>query len=280
MYSALKRDGVPLYKLARRGIEVERAARDIEIGRLELTARGTDAIDFARRVLEGHLRAGARRRPRARARHGRPLESCAGPRSAPSGWTMRTPSRRWRPCRRCRSCRSATALAGLRAFTLRARGARPAAAGPAGAAASACRRRRPGEAALVVGRRRDGGGAGRRRAGRAGAWRACSRCDAAPGDLRALLYKPEPRVRRRVLNVKREERKQRGRDGSAPGAYREIVQTNRRHETDTGSPEVQIALLTIASTYLTEHFKAHARITIPVAGCSSSWASAGGCSTT
>ena len=28
MYSALKRDGVPLYKLARRGIEVEREARD------------------------------------------------------------------------------------------------------------------------------------------------------------------------------------------------------------------------------------------------------------
>lgn len=31
MYSALKRDGQPLYKLARAGIEVERAARDIEI---------------------------------------------------------------------------------------------------------------------------------------------------------------------------------------------------------------------------------------------------------
>jgi tRNA pseudouridine55 synthase len=31
MYSALKRDGQPLYKLARAGIEVERAARNIEI---------------------------------------------------------------------------------------------------------------------------------------------------------------------------------------------------------------------------------------------------------
>jgi tRNA pseudouridine55 synthase len=31
MYSALKRDGQPLYKLARAGIEVERAAREIEL---------------------------------------------------------------------------------------------------------------------------------------------------------------------------------------------------------------------------------------------------------
>ena len=38
---------------------------------------------------------------------------------------------------------------------------------------------------------------------------------------------------------------------------REIVQTNRRHETDTGSPEVQVALLTNRITYLTEHFKVH-----------------------
>ena len=35
MYSALKRDGVPLYKLARRGTEVERKARRITIGTLE-----------------------------------------------------------------------------------------------------------------------------------------------------------------------------------------------------------------------------------------------------
>ena len=30
-----------------------------------------------------------------------------------------------------------------------------------------------------------------------------------------------------------------------------------RHEGDTGSPEVQIALLTERITYLTEHFKTH-----------------------
>ena len=38
---------------------------------------------------------------------------------------------------------------------------------------------------------------------------------------------------------------------------REIVQAYRRHETDTGSPEVQIALLTDRIGYLTEHFKMH-----------------------
>lgn len=36
MYSALKRDGKPLYQLARQGIEVERKARDVTISALEL----------------------------------------------------------------------------------------------------------------------------------------------------------------------------------------------------------------------------------------------------
>jgi len=38
MFSALKRDGQPLYKLARQGIEVERAAREIEVFSLECKA--------------------------------------------------------------------------------------------------------------------------------------------------------------------------------------------------------------------------------------------------
>ena len=46
MYSALKRDGVPLYKLARRGVEVERAAREITIDRLELVLGDRERIDF------------------------------------------------------------------------------------------------------------------------------------------------------------------------------------------------------------------------------------------
>lgn len=37
----------------------------------------------------------------------------------------------------------------------------------------------------------------------------------------------------------------------------ELIQEFRQHESDTGSPEVQIALLTERITYLTEHFKTH-----------------------
>lgn len=36
-----------------------------------------------------------------------------------------------------------------------------------------------------------------------------------------------------------------------------IVEQYRIHDTDTGSPEVQIALLTERIRYLTEHFKVH-----------------------
>ena len=36
-----------------------------------------------------------------------------------------------------------------------------------------------------------------------------------------------------------------------------IIDANRTHEGDTGSPEVQIALLSERITYLTEHFKTH-----------------------
>ncbi|MDJ0765372.1 MAG: 30S ribosomal protein S15 [Myxococcota bacterium] len=37
----------------------------------------------------------------------------------------------------------------------------------------------------------------------------------------------------------------------------EIISQYRQHERDTGSPEVQIALLTERITYLTDHFKTH-----------------------
>ena len=36
MYSALKKDGVPLYRLARQGVEVERESREVEIRRLDV----------------------------------------------------------------------------------------------------------------------------------------------------------------------------------------------------------------------------------------------------
>ncbi len=40
---------------------------------------------------------------------------------------------------------------------------------------------------------------------------------------------------------------------------KDIVQQYRTHETDTGSPEVQVALLTSRIAYLTEHFQSNAK---------------------
>lgn len=40
-------------------------------------------------------------------------------------------------------------------------------------------------------------------------------------------------------------------------AKTEVIQQYRQHETDSGSPEVQIAILTNRIAYLTEHFKLH-----------------------
>ena len=39
----------------------------------------------------------------------------------------------------------------------------------------------------------------------------------------------------------------------------EVIGTYRTHEADTGSPEVQVALLSERITYLTEHFKTHVK---------------------
>jgi len=39
----------------------------------------------------------------------------------------------------------------------------------------------------------------------------------------------------------------------------ELVGTYQTHQTDTGSPEVQIALLSERINYLTDHFKVHAK---------------------
>ena len=36
-----------------------------------------------------------------------------------------------------------------------------------------------------------------------------------------------------------------------------VIEANRTHETDTGSPEVQIAILTARINELTEHLKVH-----------------------
>lgn len=39
----------------------------------------------------------------------------------------------------------------------------------------------------------------------------------------------------------------------------DLINSYRVHGTDTGSPEVQIALLSNRISYLTEHFKTHAK---------------------
>ncbi len=43
------------------------------------------------------------------------------------------------------------------------------------------------------------------------------------------------------------------------GRRAETMQQYRRHDTDTGSPEVQVALLTKRIIHLTGHFKTHAK---------------------
>jgi tRNA pseudouridine55 synthase len=53
MFSALKREGVPLYKLARRGVEVTREARAIEVSRLALTRRDAERLDFVVECSKG-----------------------------------------------------------------------------------------------------------------------------------------------------------------------------------------------------------------------------------
>jgi tRNA pseudouridine55 synthase len=53
MYSALKRDGVPLYKLARRGEEVERKPRRVTIAELEQVGGGADRPDLRVRCSKG-----------------------------------------------------------------------------------------------------------------------------------------------------------------------------------------------------------------------------------
>jgi small subunit ribosomal protein S15 len=40
-------------------------------------------------------------------------------------------------------------------------------------------------------------------------------------------------------------------------AKKELIEKYKQHESDTGSPEVQIGLLTYRISYLTEHLKMH-----------------------
>jgi tRNA pseudouridine55 synthase len=53
MYSALKRDGQPLYKLARAGVTVERAARQIEIAELSLLGLAQGQLELVALCSKG-----------------------------------------------------------------------------------------------------------------------------------------------------------------------------------------------------------------------------------
>lgn len=53
MYSALKREGQPLYKLARQGLEVERAARAIDISALQWLGSAEGSLDLAVECSKG-----------------------------------------------------------------------------------------------------------------------------------------------------------------------------------------------------------------------------------
>jgi tRNA pseudouridine55 synthase len=53
MHSALKQDGVPLYKLARQGLEVERASRHINVVSLAMVSLNVDVLVIECRVSKG-----------------------------------------------------------------------------------------------------------------------------------------------------------------------------------------------------------------------------------
>jgi tRNA pseudouridine55 synthase len=151
MYSALKRDGVPLYKLARRGIEVERAPRSITIHALTLHAVDATGVGFAVRCSKGtyvRVLAGDVGRALGTVAHLERLRRTAvGAFDVTAAWEperlLATPSADWPVVP------ITEALAGLRRFTLEApeiaalrRGQQaPLAVLPAGA---------EGEAALVL----------------------------------------------------------------------------------------------------------------------------------
>ena len=50
---------------------------------------------------------------------------------------------------------------------------------------------------------------------------------------------------------------------SPGGAKLAVIKEYATHEGDTGSPEVQVAILTNRIVYLTEHLKEHKKIIIP-----------------
>jgi small subunit ribosomal protein S15 len=64
---------------------------------------------------------------------------------------------------------------------------------------------------------------------------------------------------RNLCNLKERERKSGDRMGIAPPQRQGVIEQFRVHETDTGSPEVQVALLSQRIEHLTGHFKIHVK---------------------
>jgi small subunit ribosomal protein S15 len=61
------------------------------------------------------------------------------------------------------------------------------------------------------------------------------------------------------LQLKTKERKKSGDMGIAEPQKQQRIEQFRIHPTDTGSPEVQVALLSQRIEHLTEHFKVHVK---------------------
>jgi small subunit ribosomal protein S15 len=66
---------------------------------------------------------------------------------------------------------------------------------------------------------------------------------------------------RKVVNkTRRKEKKDNGEDmGIAQQEKRGVIEQFRIHQQDTGSPEVQVAILSQRIEHLTEHFKIHVK---------------------
>jgi tRNA pseudouridine55 synthase len=120
MYSALKRDGVPLYKLARRGETVERAARLVEIRAFTLRLVTPNRIDLVVRSSKGtYIRVLAADVARALGTVGHLAElrrTAVGPFRVEQAWSVERLSATPEPAWPVISVRQA--LAGLEAFAV------------------------------------------------------------------------------------------------------------------------------------------------------------------
>jgi tRNA pseudouridine55 synthase len=120
MYSALKRDGVPLYELARRGESVERAPRAVEIRDLAIDRLACDRLGLTVRCSKGtYIRVLAADIARALGTVGHLAElrrTAVGPFTTDQAWPVErlqaTPKPQW-PLLTVRR-----ALAGLQAFAV------------------------------------------------------------------------------------------------------------------------------------------------------------------